>query len=77
MRFSGMRSGGGREAVEDEQQAFYLTVRTMGKDLGNITTEAMSAYTVLCRNCSLLDSALNLGLGGDTGTLWSNDCHIN
>ena len=62
MQFSGMRNGGGHEAVEDEKQAFCLAFRVMGKDLDNITTEAIKAYMVLCRNSSLPDLALNLEL---------------
>ena len=62
MQFSGMRDGGGHEAVEDEEQAFCLAFRAMGKDLDNITTEAIKAYMVLCRNSSLPDLALNLEL---------------
>jgi hypothetical protein len=53
MRFSGMRNGGSYEAVEDEEQTLHLAFRTMGKDLDNITTEAIKAYTVHCRNSSL------------------------
>jgi hypothetical protein len=33
--FSGMRNGGGHEAVEDEEQAFCLAFRAMAKDLDN------------------------------------------
>ena len=55
-----MRNGGGHEAVEDEEQAFCLAFRAMGKDLDNITTEAIKAYMVLCRNSSLSDMALNV-----------------
>ena len=53
IQFSGMRNGGGHEAVEDEEQAFCLAFRAMGKDLDNITTEAIKAYMVLCRNSAL------------------------
>ena len=60
MQFSGMRNGDGHEAVEDGGQAFHLAFRAMGKDLDNITTEAIKAYMVLCRNSSLPDLALNL-----------------
>jgi hypothetical protein len=35
MGFSGMRNGGGHEAVGDEEQTFCLAFRTMGKDLEN------------------------------------------
>ena len=44
-----MRNGDGNEAVE-----------AMGKDLDNITTEAIKAYMVHCRKSSLPDLALNL-----------------
>ena len=47
MQFSGMRNGGGHEAVEDEEQAFCLAFRAMGKNRDNITTEVIKAYTVL------------------------------
>ena len=57
MWFPGMRNGGGHEAVEDEEQAFRLAFRDMGKDLDNITTEAIKAYMVLCRNSALSDLA--------------------
>ena len=52
-----MRNVGGHEAVEDEEQALRLA---MGKDLDYITTEAIKAYMVLCRNNSLTDLALNV-----------------
>jgi hypothetical protein len=48
-----MRNGGGHEAVEDEEQAFCLAFKAMGKNLNDITTEAIEAYMVLCRNSSL------------------------
>ena len=60
MWFSGVRNGGGHEAEEDEEHAFCLAFRAMGKDLDNITTEAIKAYMVLCRKSSLPDLALNL-----------------
>ena len=53
MYFSGVRNGGGHEAEEDEEQAFCLAFRAMGKNLDNKTTKATEAYMVLCRNCSL------------------------
>jgi hypothetical protein len=53
MWFSGMRNGGGHEAVEEEEQIFCLAFAAMGKNLDNITMEAIKAYMVLCRNCSL------------------------
>ena len=53
MQFSGMRTGDTHGAVEDEEQAFCLAFRAMGKDLDNITTEAIKAYMVLCRNSAL------------------------
>ena len=62
MRFSGMRNGGGHEAVEDEEQASTWAFRAMVKGLDNITTEAIKAYMVLCRNSSLPDLGLNLEL---------------
>ena len=43
-------------------RAFAWPFRAMGKDLDNITTEAIKAYMVLCRNSSLLDLALSLEL---------------
>ena len=43
-----MRNGGGYEAVEDKEQVFCLAFKAMGKDLDNITTEAIKAYVVLC-----------------------------
>ena len=57
-----MSSGGGHEAVEDKEQTFYMAVRVMGRDLDNITTEAIKAYMALCRNCLLWDLDLNLEL---------------
>ena len=55
-----MRNGDTHGAVEDEEQAFCLAFRAMGKDLDNITTEAMKLCTVLYRNSSLPDLAWNL-----------------
>ena len=55
-----MRNGDDHEVLEDEEQAFCLAFGDMGKDLDNITTEAIKAYMVLCRNSSLPDLALNL-----------------
>ena len=60
MQFSVIRNKVGHRSVEDEEQAFCLAFRAMGKDLDNITTEAIKAYMVLCRNSSLPDLALNL-----------------
>jgi hypothetical protein len=37
MKFSEMRNGDGPEAVGDEEQAFHLAFRAMGKDLDGIT----------------------------------------
>ena len=37
MWFSGRSNGGGHEAVGDEEQAFHLAFRAMGKDLDGIT----------------------------------------
>ena len=48
MQFSGMRNGGGHEAVEDEEQAFCLAFRAMGKDLDNISIETIKPYMSLC-----------------------------
>ena len=53
MRFSEMRNGDDHEAVDDEEQAFHLVFRAMRIDLDNLTTKAIKAYTVLCRNFSL------------------------
>ena len=61
-----MRNGDTHGAVEDEEQAFCLAFRAMGKDLDNITTKPTKAYMVLCRNSSLPDLALNLESRGDT-----------
>jgi hypothetical protein len=45
-----MRNGDDHEVLEDEEQAFCLAFGDMGKDLDNITTRAIKAYMVLCRN---------------------------
>jgi hypothetical protein len=58
MQFSRMRNRGSCEAVEEK--AFNLDFRAVGKDLCNITTKDIEAYTVLCRKSLLLDLALNL-----------------
>ena len=50
-----MRNRGGHEAVEDEEQAFRLAFMDTGKDLDNLTTEAIKAYMVLCRHSPLPD----------------------
>jgi hypothetical protein len=55
-----MKNGGGHEAVGDGEQMFQLDFRAMGKDLDNITSEAINANMVLCRNNSLPDWAVNL-----------------
>ena len=34
--------------VVDEEKAFRLTSRALGKDLDNITTEGIKAYMALC-----------------------------
>ena len=60
MQYSVMRNGDGHEVMEGEEQALHLAFRAMGKDLDNITTEAIKAYMVLCRSGSLPDLALNL-----------------
>jgi hypothetical protein len=57
MTFSGMRNGRGHEAVEDEEQAFCLTFRVMGKDLDNIIVRAIKTYMVLFGNGSFPDLA--------------------
>jgi hypothetical protein len=64
MQFSGIRNGGGHghKAVEDEEQAFCLTFRAMGKDLDSITTKTIKTYMVLCRNSSFPNLALDLEL---------------
>ena len=77
MQFSGMRNVSGHKPVEVKLGAFSLAFSAKGKDLDSITTEAIKAYMVLHRNCSLCDLALNLELLGDTCTLRSNDCCIN
>jgi hypothetical protein len=46
--------------VEYEEQAFCLAFGAIGKDLDNITTEAIKVYMVLCRNSSLTGLALNV-----------------
>jgi len=48
-----MRNGSGHEAMEVEEQAFYLNFRAIGKDLDNITTETIKPCMVLCRSSSL------------------------
>jgi len=60
MQFSGIRNEHGHETVEDEDEAFCLAFRAMGKDLDNITTEAIKTYMVFCRKSLLPDLALNL-----------------
>jgi hypothetical protein len=44
------------------RKTFHLVFSAMGKDLDNITTKAIKASMVLCKNCSLSDLALNLEL---------------
>jgi hypothetical protein len=67
MWFSGMRDGSRHEALKDEEQAFCLAFRAMGKDQDNVlTTESIKAYMGLCINSSLPDLALNLESRGDT-----------
>ena len=61
MWFSGRSNGGGHEAVGDEEQTSCLAFRDMGKDLDNITTEAIKTYKALCRNCSL-QNLVKLGI---------------
>lgn len=65
MQFQGMKTGGDHKTIEDEEQTFLLALRDMGKYLHNITTEAIKAYAMLCRNCSLQGLVLNLKLWGD------------
>jgi hypothetical protein len=72
MRFSGMRTGGGHEAVEDKKQTFHLAL----KDLDNVTTEAIKVYMVLCRNCFLQD-LVKTGIMRRHMYPRSNDCCIN
>lgn len=55
-----MRNRDGREAVENEEQAFCLDFGVMGKDLDNIIMRAIKAYMVLFGNVSLPDLALCL-----------------
>ena len=62
MQLLRVRNGGVHEAMGDEDQAFRLAFRDLGKDLDNITTEAKKTYMVLCRDGSLPDLALNLEL---------------
>jgi uncharacterized metal-binding protein len=57
-----MRNEGDHKAIGDKEQAFCLAFRAMGNVLGNIIKEAIKAYVVLCRNCSLQDMTLNLEL---------------
>ena len=66
MRFSGMRTGGGHEALVDKEQAFCLAFRATGRDLDDITTEVITADTGLGINSSLADLALNLESRGHT-----------
>lgn len=56
-----MGTGGAPEARE-EDGAFHLAYRATGKDLDNVTTEAIKAYMALRRNSSLPDLALTLEL---------------
>lgn len=60
IQFSRMKKRGSHEVSKDKEQAFRLAFRVMGRDLDNITTEAIKAYMVLCRNNSLPDLAWNL-----------------
>jgi hypothetical protein len=45
MRLLGMRDGGVHEAVGDEEQASRLALRAMGKDLDNLATGTIKAYS--------------------------------
>ena len=56
-----MRNRDGHEAVENKEQAFYMSFRPMGKDLDDITTKAIKAYMVFCKNSLLPDVFSNLG----------------
>jgi hypothetical protein len=60
MLFSGMSNGVGREAVEDKEKDFCLAFRAIGKDLDKVTTKAIEANMLLCKNSSLSDLALKL-----------------
>lgn len=46
--------------MEDQDQAFYLAFKVMGKDLDNIITRAIKAYIVFFGNGSYPDLALIL-----------------
>ena len=58
MLFSGMSNGVGRQAVEDKEKDFCLAFRAIGKDLDKVTTKAIEANMLLCKNSSLLDLGL-------------------
>jgi hypothetical protein len=55
-----MRNGDGHATMEDQDQAFYLAFKVMGKDLDNIITRAIKAYIVFFGNGSYPDLALIL-----------------
>ena len=48
------------EAVEDNEKDFCLAFRAIGKDLDKVTTKAIEANMLLCKNSSLSDLALKL-----------------
>ena len=60
MLFSGMRNGFGLEAVEDKEKNFCLAFWAIEKDLDKVTTKAIEANMLLCRNSSLSDLALKM-----------------
>lgn len=62
MQFSGMKNEVMRPLRVRKFYRISLALRVMVKDLDNITTEAIKAYAVLCRNYSLGDLVLNLEL---------------
>jgi hypothetical protein len=63
--------------VEDEEQAFHLAFRVIGKDIDKIIKKkTWKAYMVLFWKRFIEDLALNLESWGTTSTLGSNDCCI-
>ena len=44
MQFSGMRKGGVHGVMVDKDQAFCLAFSALGKNIDNITTEAIKAF---------------------------------
>ena len=55
-----MHISGMSEAVEDKEKDFCLAFRAIGKDLDKVTTKAIEANMLLCKNSSLSDLALKL-----------------